>query len=1008
MVISSNQTAIRGRTEGVLMGGDYGRLCETTADELFGPDKAGQPVYTLAEPEALVRIATAAELEGDPMAAYCSTVRDTLHLDDHGIPPLRWHVQASERHLRRPLDTPPSLPLLVVLTWAAESMQAGTDIASTNYYKRLFPLLAVPDERQSRLTTDYQHAAETLWGSLNAWLESWEGERGVPTAYALGGMRLIGLPMSQAVVRRHDREGLHHVFDAEGLPPGFRMGAPDMELALDPYASRQPSPLSGNLRRLWTVPAARERIVQAACLELEAWTGAGSERPTGSRVASATRVLAYLRTFPRKVIELNLAIPAMTSDADTAVFASPEGHIAVPTTSGPTGTVRLASTDALSGDSLLGDLLGGTLGVDGPAFERRPRRVVPLRWDELQGCYVEVERVGLGEDNLVLAMADAKVRVEKLLSACARPGWELLEAIPGLPEGWLVFRQVQIVRAPEGTTHVELIPLVPRARTSLTLQGGFALPGRLRKWSALAPPEVVALAAGASSVTVRVFTGSRLAAEDECLHVTTDGELGIVSLDEFGLDDGEYTVALYVDETRKPASTATLRLRSANTPLFNVEEVDLQLVYSPDSGPTWVMSAGPPSWADYVNGARIVGAVQGNPPAVQMHEFRPRKKHTSAPVRRQTRLGAALPPDSCMATGKHRFQLPTAEAGRPRSRSIEGECQTCGLVRRFAATPWAAKKRTADPHKAAPAIAIPAVVEHGETDQHVAFDALSHVGHGSYGVFERIAGQIEGSGLFADTFLRRQEVTGHIDVRRDDFLQPVEWAVNAATLVPVPDGTWVLIGARSPHLVEQVRELLDQNGHVRGSTDAGILRLVVDSDPDIMKGLADDLAAIGVALLDHSPAREIATELPSLGEVEHGLKRVPVPAFQSLEIWDTASATWVPGTSLASTGAFRLRDFRSIYALRSRDDLDRGTVAIGTAQLVKHIANRWAGDPLIGYHTRSGSVVVPLGADLPGLYGRALSLCSGRAPRELPESRMVQYPDVPRDVADIVADRLMR
>jgi hypothetical protein len=175
-----------------------------------------------------------------------------------------------------------------------------------------------------------------------------------------------------------------------------------------------------------------------------------------------------------------------------------------------------------------------------------------------------------------------------------------------------------------------------------------------------------------------------------------------------------------------------------------------------------------------------------------------------------------------------------------------------------------------------------------------------------------------------------------------------------------------------------------------------------------MAKLTDELTCAGVALLDHSSALEMATGLPSLGEVEHGLKRVPVPAFQSLEIWDTASATWVPGTSLASTGAFRLRDFRSIYVVRSRDDLESGSIAIGTAQLVKHIANRWANDPLIGYHTRSGSVVVPLGADLPGLYGRALSLCSGRAPRELPESRMVQYPDVPRDVADIVLDRLMR
>lgn len=990
------------------MDGDYGRLCEATAEELFGADRAGQPVYTLAEEDTIARIVTMAGLGDGAKDAFLGTVRSTLHLDDYGVAPLRWHTQASHRHLRNPLETPPSLPLLVVLTLAAESMQAGTDMASNNYYGRLFPLLGVPADRHQRLITDYRNAAETLWGSLNAWLEAWEGERGVPTAYATGGMRLIGLPMSQAVVRRHDRQGLHDVFGAEGLPPGFRMGAPDMELVLDPYATKQPSPLSSNLRRLWTIPAARERIVQAACLELEAWTGGGDRLADGSRPRSSTRVLAYLRTFPRRAIEFNLAIPAVATTDTFASFDSSEGTIRVPTRAGPTGTVRLSSTDALSAESLLGNVIEGSLGDEGAPIERRPRRVVPLRWDELQGCFVEVERVALGEDNLVLALDDARHRVEKHLEACARPGWELLESVGGLPDGWLLFRQVQLVSAPGGATHVELIPLVPRTRTSLTLRGGFALPGRLRKWSSLAPPEVVALAAGAKSVTVSVFDGSRLAVEDERIRVEMVGELGIVTLEEHGLDDGEYMVAMYVDGDRKPTSTATLRLRSANTPLFKVDEVDLQLVYSRQSGPTWPLTAGPAMWTDYVNGARVAGSSAGPPASVDIREFRPRQKRVATTARRQVRLGSALPPDSCMATGKHRFQLPTAYGGRPPSRSIEGECSTCGLVRRFAATPWAAKKRATDGTGAPRPVIIPAVIEHGEMDQHIAFDALSHVGHGSYGVFERIASQIEGSGLFADTFLRRQEVIGHIDVRRDEYLQAVEWAVNAATLVPVPDGTWVLIGARSPRMVGQLRELLAPGGRVRDTTDAGILRLVVESTASHMADLREELAGVGVVLLDRSPALAIATGLPPLGQIEAALKRVPVPAFQALEVWDTASAAWIPATSLASTGAFRMRDFRSTYVVRSRSDLESGSVAIGSAQLVKHIANRWAKDPLVGYHTKSGSVVVPLGADLPGLYGRALSLCSGKAPRELPEGRMVQYPEVPREVADIVVDRLMK
>jgi hypothetical protein len=138
------------------------------------------------------------------------------------------------------------------------------------------------------------------------------------------------------------------------------------------------------------------------------------------------------------------------------------------------------------------------------------------------------------------------------------------------------------------------------------------------------------------------------------------------------------------------------------------------------------------------------------------------------------------------------------------------------------------------------------------------------------------------------------------------------------------------------------------------------------------------------------------------------LHRISLPGFKSLAIWSVDSASWIPCESLASPGAYRLSDFRSLYVIRSRQDLEAGTAGVGTAQLVKHIANRWASDPLIGYHAKTNSVLTPLGADLPGLYGRALALCSGHAPVKHEKSGLVQYPDVQRDVANVVFDRLTR
>lgn len=986
------------------MSSEYELLGEAIADELFGSDYAGRPVYTLADPSVLTRIAKRVGLEGDALSAIAEIVRGALALDDPGVAPFRWQSEETLKHRLQPLETPPALPLLVLLTVAAESMHAAGDLAAHNYYSRLHQLLRVPTHRHHRVEEDYRRHADELWGSLNAWLEAWEGERGIPTAYAVGGHAFIGLPMSQAVVRQHDRSGLHDFFALEGMTPGTRLSPSDMGRVMDPYATATLSPLSSHLSRLWKVPAARDQIVDAACLELETWDGSGPTLAGAAFHTSAARLLAFLRNFPRKSIEFNLLLPYRSGRPDIARFDGARGDFSMSTVEGPGGSTRLFGLDAVSTSSLVGEVMSGRLGDDDDRpFSRRPKRVVPLRWDDLQGAYVEVERISLGEDSLVLTTADARLRVQAHLTAHARPGWRELSQLSGLPDGWLGYEHVQVVSAPTEAFHVDLLPLTPRARTSLTLRGGFVLPGLLRKWSSLEPPEIVALAAGASSLAVRVYRGTRIDPGAVVAEVDRDDELVVVPLAEYQLGDGEYVVAMYVDGSKRPSSTAVLRLRSADSPQFSVDDVDIRLVYSPDSGPTWPLRAGAAEWESFVNGARPIG-LKGSSQRSTMGDCVPRDRPRVSTAPQRIRIGTPMAFDSCLVTGMHRFLLPTVIPEQPQTRTVSGECTTCGLVRRFAGTPWAARRRDREPVRPSRVVAIPPIAESDEPDFQVAFDALNHVGHGTFGTFERIAAQVEGSGQFADSFLRRQEVVGHIDVARDTWFQVAEWAVNSATLVPIGVGRWVLIGSRSKHLVNRLRELVGENGHVTESVDAQLARVeVVGTLPEVAS-----LANAGVTVLAESPALAIAESLPALSGVARELKRVSVPDHRTSEVWNTNSASWQITDSLASPGAYRLKEFRSFYVIRSAEDIEGGQVAIGNAQLVKHIANGWANDPLAGYHMLSGSVVVPRGADLPGLYGRALSLCSGRAPREIGEHRMLQYPSVPREVADAIFTKMIQ
>lgn len=984
-------------------------MSEAIANELFGFENAGRPVYILADESALNRVAERASLSGNAVNAITEVVRSTLAIDDLGVSPFRWQADASVLHRRQPLETPPALPLLVVLALAAERMQADSETAAHNYYSRLHSLLRVPPERQHRVEEDYRRHADELWGSLNSWLEAWEGKRGVPTAYAVGGHAFIGLPMSQAVVRQLDREALHECFALDGMTPGIRLSPSDMGSAMDPYAMRTPSPLSSNLRRLWMIPAARDRIVDAACLELETWDGSVRSLMGAVLPVTSTRLLAFLRTFPRKSIEFNIMLFGGSDGAHVARFESMRGETTVPTVVGPGGTTRLAGAESINAGSLVGEVLRGELDEgDRRLFGRRPRRVVPLRWDDLQGAFVEVERMSLADDSLVLARGDARARVESHLGAHARPGWRELPGLAGVPDGWIVYEHVQIVSAPVTTPiHVDLLPMIPRARTSLTLRGGFVLPGLLRKWSSLEPPEIVALAADASSVSVHIYAGTRVDDDKLAIQLGVDDNLAIVPLAGHKLDDGEYVAAMFVDGAPRPASTALLRLRSADSPQYSVDEVDIRLVYSPGSALTWPLSSGRADWPTYVNGARLVGALASDSiTPIEMPEFMRRERSRKGEHASRLSVGRPTAENSCLATGMHRFQLPPASPDQPRARTVEGECTTCALVKRFAATPWAARKREGFPTKHDRMVSIQPIVESGEPDFQVAFDALNHVGHGTYATFERTAAQIEGSGLFADSFLRRLEVVGHIDVARDDWLQVTEWAVNSATLVPVESGRWMLVGSRSRRLLDQLRRVLDGTADIIESIDAELARVEVSGDVEALEARADGLTKIGVALLKESPALIIARSLPRLSDLVVGLKRIVVPDYNTVERWNTVSASWESTDALITVGAYRLKNFRSLYVVRSSEDVEAGTVRVGNAQVVKHVANMWAADPLIGYHSASGSVVVPLGADLPGLYGRALSLCSGRAPREIVDHRMIQYPSVPRVVADTLFSRL--
>jgi hypothetical protein len=106
--------------------------------------------------------------------------------------------------------------------------------------------------------------------------------------------------------------------------------------------------------------------------------------------------------------------------------------------------------------------------------------------------------------------------------------------------------------------------------------------------------------------------------------------------------------------------------------------------------------------------------------------------------------------------------------------------------------------------------------------------------------------------------------------------------------------------------------------------------------------------------------------------------------FEQAERFDPHSATWTPTSEVSIPGGYRLiRGFERLHVFRTERDVREGTAARGSVYLVKHLAANFLGLSLVSYLEERRALIVPRGCDIPGLYGRALVMATGRLPSQV-------------------------
>lgn len=996
-----------------------GAICAT----VFTEEQSGRPVYLDMDDDVLDKVAVHLPFSVENARAdLARTVRTTLsfsspaqvfrkHLDELR----RWRADSSSDTVGHQYEPPPVVALLAVFTLAAEDMGGDSGNSPNDYYTPLFSILGVTaEEEKGRLTKAYRDDAERLWQGLNDWLTRTDGRHGIPTAFSLT-HRYIGLPLSQALVRTADRRHLTQMFAELGLSPGIDMPPTEMRALLDEWI--QPYNVTNNLWRLWQQDSAKDRIAEVAATELLSWDATVvDQHSTRSGVVGRVRLTAELQTFLKPRLQLSfLATLPGGAKPDKLSVTSAHGSPTVDVVPLAGATVLPRSIASIEPKSLVEGVLRLIDPCTGAVTQRRPRRVVLFRRDDLVSALVECDRAQLSEDLLLLIKKDAKLveETKKLLDDIARPGYKVREELAGLPSGWLLVSGVQILSLPSANPPTDLNVLLPTATSQLAVASGLRLPGRLRTWSSLHPPEIRAVSQVTGDLRLTLLrTGlDALEATEQCEWTSTGTPL-LVDLTEHALADGDYELRL--EQGKKALQRSMLRLRSSDTPDR----------WSWENSPPLHYEIGHPLGALFATRAEsqsspgvrgaLISSAQISYDTGGTSQVKPAWWSAGASEELAiTQIAVSAPaPRSCVVTGAHHLDLPTVLHGR-RGLTIQGTCRECGLVKRYP-TVWRGGRAPF-----AREIADRSWLTHlgpadeTDVDRDEALDALIYLGGGPASTLTRVASQLGFDAMNRYRFRHDLEALGHLDLSRNDLFDVTEWAVAPPCLAETVDDRFLLCGAWSDRAW---RELDSGVQKVGGSIsyddnrgDGPTSSFVTGMTANAVGELLDNLDLSRMLPGDQGPtivkdaALSLVTQLPSLSAVEQTMPRVPLPGAGTTQRFNVANTAWQHARTALVPGAYRLASsfhVRNVYLTEA--DAARSECVVGTAPLVKHLEAARVGRPLVGYEPSSLELTVPMGADLPGLYGRAAVLSSGRLPSIDRRSRRLVYHGVPAKLASLL------
>jgi hypothetical protein len=999
----------------------------------FNESVSGRLVYIDVDDEEITKIspdeiAIKAPVEDFIKSTVSTLVSHRRHLLDLHINRLNeWKKGGS-------LAPPPFIAILTLFCMTAQRMHRDNHFGVNNYYDRLSQTilgLRYTNEQKQDLWAGFQNAY-IFWDELEIWLQAQGGRYGLPSAQPMYGFSHVGYPISQALLRAPDRTKLIDLFLWAELDPGREMSPGDIERLMNSWVPD--SQLSQAAKKSWNTNAARRRMAEVASLELSSWDGTVPIHhwlPNNIEITTTMAIEALIvkGPKPRVIWRIVFRMPPGLSEVSYKADDSTNG---LPTASGYKQTVLVNRgleerwSEPIS-DVSIADILESSIYLTcltaNYKAKWQPRKVLVFNWDDEIKVYRSQSHLEFGRRGMVLAYKSIAPKVRNILMRVDAGEMCQVPESCNVPSDWILFEGVQPMRIPDTGNDPDLETLVPEIWSSVNWIGGIALPGR-KQWIGSRLP-IVKINSIDQIIQIKAEIHCKIPLDGEKQNIDrlafeTSGNALDIALSTLTLHDGIYGLTVMAYRTTNANANGdiiqkkTFEIRSSDSP---VKTVDRPLSHI-SLTPLWSISATSEQFLEAGSNVTLVNGASVQPLRYLSNSglIIPDVPTTSSKATEEDLFGYNQKLERTRESiaecfrGVHHFQLPTYHGTGPSNKAMQGVCIRCGLKKVFHPAGWnEVLSRTSSRAEEIPRkkdsdnIVEPPIMksESQIRDYNGLLEACFTLGGGSWSHFELLARQAGNDSMFPYEAIQIFSALGHIDIEYDKTGRHfVTWKVAPTMLVSTESGHWFVAGFRSTklldairHAVEESRGLIDPLFSKDGPTMYSITGLNRDAILNITKALNVN-QTVKLTIADRAD-RSIAAILPPLSHLLTNTCVVSPPAVA--EFFDANEVSWIPKTFASYDGLYRTDSMPRLYNF-----LVNGSWYSVSYRVGKHLACALLKKVLLAYDAENQQLECPLGAQLPGLYERAVVLSSGLPPEiDLSKAKVI-YRNVPQDVASAV------